>query len=65
LIFIGKGIAVTLLTVIPTVLAIVVVTNAIHDSGVVMTICVYRNLLKRPASRLKQRRNSFSTKSRP
>jgi tetratricopeptide (TPR) repeat protein len=37
LIVIGKGVAVTLLTVIPTVLAIVVVTNAIHDNGVVMT----------------------------
>jgi hypothetical protein len=37
LIFIGKGVAVTLLTVIPTVLAIVVLTNAIHDNGVVMT----------------------------
>ena len=37
LIVIGKGIAVTLLTVIPAVLAIVVVTNAIRDNGVVMT----------------------------
>jgi tetratricopeptide (TPR) repeat protein len=37
LIVIGKGVAVTLLTVIPTVLAIIVVTNAIHDNGVVMT----------------------------
>jgi tetratricopeptide (TPR) repeat protein len=37
LIVIGKGVAVTLLTVIPTVLAIVAVTNAIHDNGVVMT----------------------------
>jgi hypothetical protein len=37
LIVIGKGVALTLLTVVPTVLAIIVVTNAIHDNGVVMT----------------------------
>ena len=37
LIVIGKGVALALLTVIPTVLAIIVVTNAIHDNGVVMT----------------------------
>jgi tetratricopeptide (TPR) repeat protein len=37
LIVIGKGIAVALLTVIPTVLAVIVVANAIHDNGVVMT----------------------------
>jgi tetratricopeptide (TPR) repeat protein len=37
LIVIGKGVAVTLLTVIPTVLALIVVTNAIQDNGVVMT----------------------------
>ncbi len=34
---IGKGVTVALLTVIPTALAMIVVTNAIHDNGVVMT----------------------------
>ena len=37
LIVIGKGVAVTLLTVVPAVLATIVVTNAVRDSGVVMT----------------------------